>query len=243
MAKNLKLKMMNPSTRSLVGKIASLPNDIREQINCRLRDGQTASLILPWLNALPPVQKILAGQFAGAPINSQNLCNWRASGYQRWLAMPTPLAGTKEILRGARHFARVARGIAPGAAAIAANHLFQSLCPNSGKTISHDDFLKIFPSVTTLLKADQNHLRLKLAKRKVRQKDAHLLLTRDKHQRDMAAVAIRSVHDEHVRLIEAASISYEEKIELVGRHLFGKLWEPRLIPPLPEITVLPENSN
>src|SRR5580692_4634110 len=66
------------------GKIARLPDDIREQLNQRLLDGQPASTILPWLNGLGPVKTVLAAQFAGEPVTAQNLSNWRIGGYQHW---------------------------------------------------------------------------------------------------------------------------------------------------------------
>jgi hypothetical protein len=212
--------------RSLTGKIAALPNDIREQLNRRLHDGQTAPLILPWLNALVPVQKILAAQFAGKPVNSQNLCNWRASGYQYWLETQSPVPHAKQNLAGARRFAQAARGIAGGAAAFAADHLFQSLSGNP--SLSTRDLLKIFPPLAALVKADQNHRKLNLARRKARQKEALLKITRAKHQYDTAAIVLRSLHDERIHVLAAAPVSLEEKVQLIGLQLFGRHWEPAL---------------
>lgn len=68
-----------------IGKIARLPHAVREELNRRLQNGETGKVILPWLNALPAVQAVLAGQFAAVPVNHQNLSNWRHSGYQDWL--------------------------------------------------------------------------------------------------------------------------------------------------------------
>ena len=217
--------------RSLVGKIARLPGAIREQLNRRLYDGQPGPLILPWLNALPAVQKILAAQFAGKPIDFRNLSQWRRRGFPRWLEEQKSLLELEKNSRKARRLARAARGLASGAAAIAANHLFESLQPPSGEKISTDGLLKILPSVNTILKAEQHEARLKLAKYRVRQNDARILLLRDKHQRDVAAISLRVLGDERAKLVEAAPISYEEKIELIGYHLFGEFWQPRLIPP------------
>jgi hypothetical protein len=41
---------------SRVGKIARLPEEIREQLNRRLADGEAGSVVLPWLEGLPGVQ-------------------------------------------------------------------------------------------------------------------------------------------------------------------------------------------
>src|SRR5580658_2453780 len=67
------------------GKIARLPDDIREQLNQRILDGHSASAILPWLNDLASAKDVLAAQFAGEPVSAQNLSNWRIGGYQHWL--------------------------------------------------------------------------------------------------------------------------------------------------------------
>ncbi len=66
------------------GKIARLPQHIREQLNHRLDDGETAATLLQWLNALPQVQSVLAAEFDGRPINEVNLHQWRTGGYRDW---------------------------------------------------------------------------------------------------------------------------------------------------------------
>ena len=67
------------------GKIAHLPNDIREQLNLRLLEGEISRELAAWLNALPAVQSVLASQFNGSPISEVNLTLWRQGGYLQWL--------------------------------------------------------------------------------------------------------------------------------------------------------------
>jgi len=67
------------------GKIANLPNDIREQLNLRLLEGETGRELAAWLNALPEVQSVLASQFNGSGISEVNLTHWRQGGYLQWL--------------------------------------------------------------------------------------------------------------------------------------------------------------
>jgi hypothetical protein len=67
------------------GKIARLPREIRDELNLRLDNGGTETAILPWLNALPSVQSVLAAQFGSRLVSPQNLTNWRQGGYQDWL--------------------------------------------------------------------------------------------------------------------------------------------------------------
>jgi hypothetical protein len=66
------------------GKVANLPNDIREQLNLRLLEGETGRELAAWLNALPEVQSILGSQFNGSAISEVNLTHWRQGGYLQW---------------------------------------------------------------------------------------------------------------------------------------------------------------
>jgi hypothetical protein len=86
----------NNSDHALVGKIARLPHDIREQLNQRLLDGLSGTEILPWLNELPAVKEILRAQFDGVPIHKQNLTVWRQGGFQRWLRERRRVSTLKE---------------------------------------------------------------------------------------------------------------------------------------------------
>jgi len=68
------------------GKIARLPYELRETLNQRLQGGHEGKSLLRWLNSAAQVQQVLAEHFEGAPINAQNLTEWRQGGYQDWLA-------------------------------------------------------------------------------------------------------------------------------------------------------------
>jgi hypothetical protein len=66
------------------GKIARLPEHIREQINRRLQDGENGRQIIAWLNAMDEVKAVLARQFEGRPINDGNLSEWKLGGHRDW---------------------------------------------------------------------------------------------------------------------------------------------------------------
>lgn len=68
-----------------ISKIARLPQQIREELNQRLFNGEMGRTILPWLNELPETKQVLAEFFAAKPVTQQNLSEWRHSGYQDWL--------------------------------------------------------------------------------------------------------------------------------------------------------------
>jgi hypothetical protein len=71
--------------RARTGKIARLPEPIREELNRRLKSGTRAQDLAAWLNQIPEVQTILAELFGGKPVREQNISEWRAGGYQDWL--------------------------------------------------------------------------------------------------------------------------------------------------------------
>jgi len=68
------------------GKIARLPYELRQTLNQRLQEGHEGKSLLRWLNSSAQVQQVLAEHFEGAPINAQNLTEWRQGGYRDWLA-------------------------------------------------------------------------------------------------------------------------------------------------------------
>lgn len=79
------------------GKIARLPQSIRDQINRRLENGEEAKQIAEWLNTLPEVTAVMAAEFGGQPINEPNLSHWKLGGYRDWEAQ-------QEALEAARLF-------------------------------------------------------------------------------------------------------------------------------------------
>jgi hypothetical protein len=90
------------------GKIARLPRDIRERLNSRLQNGEQGKALVAWLNALPAVRLIVAGEFGGKPVRAQNLSEWRKGGYREWLVQQDALEAVRrlngdnlELLKGA----------------------------------------------------------------------------------------------------------------------------------------------
>jgi hypothetical protein len=67
------------------GKIARLPQNIREELNVRLERSERSPQLLAWLNALPEVREFVQREFGGEPVSKHNLSQWRLGGYQDWL--------------------------------------------------------------------------------------------------------------------------------------------------------------
>ena len=85
------------------GKIARLPRHIRDQLNCRLHDGEQAKHLAAWLNTLPEVQAIMAAVFAGKPIRPQNLSEWKQGGYRDWLLQQEVPSLARQLTQDAAH--------------------------------------------------------------------------------------------------------------------------------------------
>jgi hypothetical protein len=65
---------------SRTGKIACLPEEIRDELNYRMADGVKGPELLPWLNSLPEARDVLVRHFGG-----RDLSAWRRGGFRDWL--------------------------------------------------------------------------------------------------------------------------------------------------------------
>jgi hypothetical protein len=95
------------------GKIARLPHELREQLNTRLHDGESARSLLEWLNGLPAVQAVLAAHFGGAPLTAQNLSAWRQGGHADWLRLQELRFWLRHLSEEAASLAQAAGGASP----------------------------------------------------------------------------------------------------------------------------------
>lgn len=221
----------------LTGKIARLPYLIRERLNHRLLNGQSAAIVLPWLNGKAAVKEILAAQFAGAPVNPQNLSGWRRTGYQQWLKANAPILKIKNRSRYARKLSRADAGLIHGATAIAADKLLEFLESPAAQNLSLDDLIKLSNAIKPLINADHTRTRLKQGDTRLDLEDQRAELRWDIHQRDVVAIAQRVLTDDHAKAIQAARIDNSLKIEMLGYRMFGEFWQtrkPQPEPPTPE---------
>lgn len=110
------------------GKIASLPAQIREEVNQRLHNGEQAPQILPWLNAQEAVRFVLQERWDNQDITPQNLSEWRNGGYKDWLARSDRVSAIKTLSDYSLKLAKAAGGsLSEGAAAIAGGRILELL--------------------------------------------------------------------------------------------------------------------
>jgi hypothetical protein len=94
------------------GKIARLPQGIREELNRRLRDGKAGPALLRWLNELEECQDVLDEEFDGRPITKQNLSEWRQGGYEDWVRKEEARQRVQVLMEKAGDLERDAGGMA-----------------------------------------------------------------------------------------------------------------------------------
>jgi len=91
-------------------KITRLPETLREELNQRLRNGEPAHLILPWLNKLPEVIALVEEHYGGNLISPQNLSDWNLGGYREWLTRQEMRESSQDFATEAPHLTAAAGG-------------------------------------------------------------------------------------------------------------------------------------
>jgi len=199
------------------GKIARLPEPMREQLNRRIYDGQSGRAVLAWLNAQPEALAVLKSErFGGKPHNlafdDNNLAEWKRGGYQDWLRDEKRMATIRERAELAMRMARAAGG------SLSENLLARIAAEIDEKLdgISDDDYGKLVPVLQTIIQADK--LRLDQA-RLGEQRAAHAL-ARERFERETCGLLLRMFNDERARQIAEGPESNEEKIDAMRREYF-----------------------
>lgn len=226
------------------GKIARLPANIREELNRRLMDGESARKIMDWINALPRVQEILKEDFEGLYINDANLSDWRKGGFLEWEKQRGRIDRTKELARYAAEQSKAGgQSIADGAAAIASGKLLELLelvdetieetsnnehpTSNIQSKPAAEQIAAIAYALSALRTTEQNDVKLKLQGKALKQKDRVIELDEQKFRRSTAEIALKVLADDRAKAIEGGPGANTEKIEAMGKHLFGDLWQAK----------------
>lgn len=208
-----------------IGKIAQLPARIREALNRRLHDGQPASVILPWLNAVPEVIEVITTRFDSEPVSEQNLSLWRNGGFQRWLAESAEIEQTKQLAEFSAELAEAAGlGISKAAKALAAGRIMARL-QTAGEDIDLETLLGLTKAAKDLHAADVAEASLNLDERKAGQKDRDLALKEQAFQFRTAEAFLQWFESEEARRIATSSERKETKIGELVQLFFGTMPE------------------
>lgn len=218
------------------GKIGRLPRAIREELCIRLDEGQLGPQILPWLNALPEVQAIMARDFEGEPVSAANLSNWRTGGFQEWVKRRARVDRTRELSVLAAKLARAGGAtLSDGAAAILSGQLLDALEKLDDLAESAEDgktdpaaraalFGNLAKAVSALRKGDHEARSLEHDAEKIKLAGETLELARQKFRRETCELFTKWAADERARSIAESPMDNAEKIEQLGQLMFGPDW-------------------
>ena len=218
------------NTRCYRSKIGRLPFAIRNELNERIRDGAPGAEILEWLNGLKETKKILremgasvSGRAASAaPINAQNLTDWRSSGYADWLDDQKDADRIRRLAEVSQTIATAAGGNAAGVACnIATAKIMDAL------EAADDDAIADLSKALVSLRASENAAqKVALAEEKNAIQKEQLSLSRAKFERDTTRLFIKWAQSKDaLALATDKRLASDEKTERLGRLMFGDLWE------------------
>lgn len=198
------------------GKIARLPATLKSEVNRRLFDGESAAVILPWLNNQPGAIKVWEAYFEGVPASPQNLSEWRLGGHKEWIAQRERVENLKEISAYSIDLVKASGGnISDGASAIAAGQLLEALenIGNLAVTGGSDDaeadpfkgLAAVTNAIATLRKGDRD-------KETSTRKDETLALNKERHSLAKQQAALD--REKFERLTVAKFMEFARKPEI-----------------------------
>ena len=218
------------NTRCYRSKIGRLPFAIRNELNERIRDGAQGAELLDWLNGLKETKKVLremgasvSGRAASAaPINAQNLTDWRSTGYADGLADQKDADRIRRLAEVSQTLAAAAGGNVAGVGcSIATAKIMDAL------ESADDDKIADLSTALVKLRASENAAqKVALAEEKNAIQKEQLELSRAKFERDTTRLFIKWAQSKDaLALATDKRLGSDEKTERLGRLMFGDLWE------------------
>lgn len=211
------------------GKIGSLPASIREEVNRRLHDGQTAAEICDWLNAEEAVLKILDEKWNEQPISPQNLSEWRKGGFQIYLRNRSRAEHLKTLTdRSISLVDSVAVGKLTGAAQriVAGQFLDLLESVDEGDAIGLIEALgELTRSIDRTEKNEIARTKLSLNERQVEQRQAELELNREKFEVTTVTQFLRWQGSKEAQAILDSGKPQHVQAEQLRQLFFGSMME------------------
>ncbi len=101
---------MNKSNSMIASKISLFPANVREQVNHRLRNGESADALTEWLNALPEAQAAFAAKSREPTVKEEDVSSWQQGGYRDWLAHLAAMDEVRRVVGEAKELSQAADG-------------------------------------------------------------------------------------------------------------------------------------
>lgn len=209
------------NTRCYRSKIGRLPFAVRNELNERIRDGAQGAELLDWLNGLKETKKVLR-EAKEAPINAQNLTDWRSTGYKDWLDDQADADRFRRLAEVSHTLATAAGGSAAGVACnIATAKIMDAL-----EGADEDKIADLTRALAALRSGENAAQKVALAEEKNAIQKEQLELSRAKFERDTTRLFIKWAQSKDaLALATDKRLGSDEKTERLGRLMFGDLWE------------------
>lgn len=204
------------------GKIARLPQTIREQINRRLQNGEEGKKIAEWLNTLPDVRAVMDVEFDGQPISDVNLSNWKLGGYRDWEAQQEALEAVRRFGADAAELTQAADGQLADQLAVClmariAVALQQLASGGDDPAAQLQRLRQLCADLVVLRKGDHNAQRLRIEREK-------LEMEREEKKEDLEKLC-REWAKENQEKICQGFMTQSQKIDKLRVALFGEVVE------------------
>lgn len=205
------------------GKIARLPQQVRDRICLLMVDGITDVKIAETLNADPAVQSALAdyqggGVKAKAVITDGNLSEWRQGGYQDWLGDQSKVRRVRVLAEYAQRVAEADGGsAAAGGVAMAAGKLFERL-----EGASEEELPNLIKGVVALRIAETAAIQAAANRKRADLAEQQLGLSREKFERETVKLFIKWAKNEQILAIANSPKADNVKMEELAAALWGR---------------------
>ncbi len=219
------------------GKIARLPLEVKNELNRRLRDGESGPSLLKWLNSLPETKTVMAAQFHGQPATEQNLSQWRKGGYVQWLTQQEILASVNQTLDDAAQI----KDATPGSLTDAMARLLTarlSVVLADLKThgadgkINYESLHALCVDLVELRRGDHNAERLRIERERLDMEREHQAAMRERTMQERVEEFWEWASHEDIRHeICRGYKTSEERMKLLVRLMFGERPKHTMGPP------------
>lgn len=210
------------ATRYYRSKIGRLPWKLRNELNERIRDGATGTVLLGWLNGTSEMAAVRE-QTGCDEVKPQNLTDWRDTGYKDWLDEQDRTERLSKMASLSQQIIAQTGGDPTSVGCrIAAGKLLDALESADGEAV--DELAKSF---ATLRSVENDAQRVALAADKQRLDEQRLALERQKFQRQTVQSFMKQWYkDEQIRaVLDDKSLDNDAQTEALGRLMFADLWD------------------
>ncbi len=209
------------NTRYYRSKIGRLPFVIRNELNERIRDGETSGKLVDWLNGRKEYKSVMRTEKCGA-ISAQNLTDWRGTGYKDWLDDQAHSERIRKLAEQSMQIVTASGGsVATVGANIVAGQLLDIL-----ERVPDEKVGDLVNAITRLQAQETSARRLDLAKNKVAISREALELEKMKFQRVTCELFVKwSASQDAQQIAGDRTLDNDAKTEALGKLMFGDLWK------------------